>query len=44
MRKNLRVGEQFPDIELPNHEDEPAKLSSLISGFPIIVVFSRGAY
>jgi peroxiredoxin len=44
MRKNLRAGEHFPDIELPNHEGEPTKLSSLIGGFPIVVVFSRGEY
>jgi peroxiredoxin len=44
MRKNLRAGELFPDIELPNHEAEPTKLSSLVGGFPIVVVFSRGAY
>jgi peroxiredoxin len=44
MRKNLQAGEQFPDIELPNHEGEPTKLSSLIGDFPIVVVFSRGAY
>jgi peroxiredoxin len=44
MRKTLRSGQQFPDIELPNHEGEPTKLSSLSGGFPIVVVFSRGAY
>ena len=44
MRKNLRAGELFPDIELPNHEGAATKLSSLIGGFPIVVVFSRGAY
>jgi peroxiredoxin len=44
MRKNLRAGEEFPDIELPNHEGKPTKLSSLIGGFPTVVVFSRGAY
>jgi peroxiredoxin len=44
MRKNLRAQEQFPDIELPNHKGEPTKLSRLIGGFPIVVVFSRGAY
>jgi hypothetical protein len=43
MRKNLRAGEQFPDIELPSHEGEPTKLFSLVTGFPIVVVFSRGA-
>ena len=44
MRNNLRIGEQFQDIELPNHEGEPTRLSSLIGGFPIVVVFSRGGY
>ena len=44
MRNNLRIGEQFQDIELPNHEGDPTKLSSLIGGFPVVVVFSRGEY
>jgi peroxiredoxin len=44
MRKNLRCGEKFPDIELPNHKGEPTRLSGLAGGFPIVVVFSRGAY
>jgi peroxiredoxin len=44
MRTNLRPGDRFPDIELPNHDGSPTKLSSLIGGFPIVVVFSRGAY
>jgi peroxiredoxin len=44
MRKDLRAGEHFPDIELPNHDGVPTKLSSLIGGFPIVVVFSRGTY
>jgi hypothetical protein len=30
MRKKLRAGEQFADVELRNHEGEPTKLSSLI--------------
>ena len=44
MRESLRPGEQFPDIELPNHDGDPTRISSLARGFPIIVVFSRGAY
>ena len=44
MRENLRSGEGFPDIELPNQDGEATKLSSLMAGFPIIVVFSRGYY
>jgi peroxiredoxin len=44
MRKNLRAGEPFPDIELPNHDGKLTRLSTLIGGFPTVVVFSRGAY
>jgi hypothetical protein len=44
MRQNLRAGEQFPDIELPNHDRERTKLSGLMGGFPTAVVFSRGYY
>ena len=44
MRKNLRPGEQFPDIELPNQDEVATKLSDLVGGFPTIVVFSRGYY
>src|SRR5262245_22541410 len=44
MRENLRPGERFPDIELPNQDWETTKLSSLMGGFPIIVAFSRGYF
>jgi hypothetical protein len=44
MRSNLRPGEKFPDIELPNPSEQPTKLSSLMRGFPTAVVFSRGYY
>ena len=44
MRKNLRPGEKFPDIELPNQDGELTKLSSLMGGFPTAMVFSRGYY
>lgn len=44
MRGSLRPGERFPDIELPNQDEERTKLSSLIGGFPTVVVFSRGYY
>jgi peroxiredoxin len=44
MRENLRPGERFPDIELPNQDGEATKLSGLMVGFPTIVVFSRGYY
>ena len=42
MKENLRPGVEFPHIELPSHEDEVVKLSSIIHGFPTAVVFSRG--
>src|SRR5262249_40570404 len=44
MRPNLRPGEKFPDIELPNQDGELTKLSGLMGGFPTAVVFSRGYY
>jgi peroxiredoxin len=44
MREHLRPGEKFPDIELPDQNEELTKLSSLMRGFPTAVVFSRGYY
>jgi peroxiredoxin len=44
MRANLRPGEKFPDLELPNQDSEPTKLSMVMRGFPTVVVFSRGYY
>lgn len=44
MREDLRPGKQFPDIELPNHENEIVSLSSLMRGFPTVVAFSRGYF
>jgi peroxiredoxin len=44
MRETLKPGELFPDIELPNQDEETTKLSRLMAGFPIIVAFSRGYY
>ena len=44
MRPDLRPGEKLPDFELPNQDNEPTRLSSLMRGFPTIVVFSRGYY
>lgn len=44
MRENLRPGEKFLDVELPNQDNQPVKLSSIIRGFPTAVVFSRGYF
>jgi peroxiredoxin len=44
MRDDIRPGRQFPDIELPDQDGEPVRLSGLMRGFPTVVVFSRGYY
>lgn len=56
MTSNLRVGDMFPDIELPNHQNEPTRLSQLtrpslldeklsfLDGYPLILVFYRGFF
>lgn len=44
MRDDLRPGNKFPEIELPNQDKEVVKLSSLMRGFPTVLVFSRGYY
>ncbi len=56
MTTNLNVGDRFPDIELPNQDNEPIKLSTLTQpslmdrylgftdGYPLILVFYRGFF
>lgn len=44
MRDDLRVGNKFPELELPNHDGEVVGLTSLMRGFPTALVFSRGYY
>lgn len=56
MTTNLNVGDRFPDIELPNQDKEPIKLSTLTQpslmdhylgftdGYPLILVFYRGFF
>ena len=39
---NLKIGDRFPDIELPDHEGEPVKLAELVGKFPFILSFYRG--
>jgi peroxiredoxin len=39
---NLTVGQKFPDIELADHEGQPAKLSEMVGKFPFILTFYRG--
>jgi peroxiredoxin len=44
MRDDIRVGNKFPDFELPDHNGEPQKLSQLMRGFPTALIFSRGYF
>lgn len=55
MTTNLRVGDRFPDFELPNHENElmgsqvtqPSLMDKhlrFVDGYPLIVVFYRGFF
>ena len=56
MTTNLQVNDQFPDIELPNHQNELKRLSQLtkpslldqclgfLDGYPLILVFFRGFF
>jgi len=56
MTTNLQLNEQFPDIELPNHQNELTRLSQFtrpslldthlgfLDGYPLILVFYRGFF
>jgi peroxiredoxin len=39
---NLKIGAQFPDIELPDQDGQQVKLSALVGKFPFILSFYRG--
>jgi len=39
---NLAIGQKFPDIELPDQDNQPVKLSALVGKFPFILTFYRG--
>jgi cold shock CspA family protein/peroxiredoxin len=56
MTTRLRVGDTFPDFELPDHRQQPRRLSSYTrpspldeklgfdDGYPLILVFGRGFF
>jgi peroxiredoxin len=44
MRDDLKVGTQFPDFELPDHEGMQHRLSHLLRGFPGALIFDRGYF
>jgi len=44
MRADLKVGNIFPDFELPDHTGKVYSLSQLLRGWPGILCFSRGYF
>ncbi len=42
MHEELAVGHRFPDLELPDHRDQPVRLSKLAGEFPLVLSFYRG--
>ncbi len=44
MHPDLKVGNRFPDFELPDQDEKAQRLSKLIRGFPTVLIFSRGYY
>lgn len=42
MRSDLRAGNPFPDLRLPDHTEEERSLSELAAGQPLVVCFARG--
>ncbi len=42
MNADLKVGATFPDLELPDHNGRPTRLSAIAGEFPLIVTFYRG--
>ena len=56
MTTNLRIGDVFPDFELPDHRKKPRRLSGYVKpspmdeklgftdGYPLILIFGRGFF
>ena len=56
MTTNLQIGDRFPDFELPDHQNEPRRLSQFtkpglldqrlgfLDGYPLILIFLRGFF
>jgi peroxiredoxin len=44
LHPELKVGNKFPDFELPDQTGTPRQLSQLLRGYPGVLVFSRGYY
>jgi len=39
---NQAIGKRFPDLQLPDQDGEPARLSGISGGFPLLLIFYRG--
>ncbi len=39
---NQEIGKQFPDLELPDQDNNKVKLSAIANGQPLFVTFYRG--
>ncbi len=39
---NQEIGKRFPDLELPDQDNNKVKLSAISIGQPLIVTFYRG--
>lgn len=44
MRDDLRVGNPFPDFELPDVDGKQRKLSEILGDYPGVLHFSRGSF
>jgi peroxiredoxin len=44
MRSDIVPGATFPDYELPDHENNPRKLSGIQGDDPMILTLARGHY
>ena len=53
MTTHFQVGDHFPDVELPNHQNQPTHLThpglldqklGFLDGYPLILVFFRGFF
>jgi peroxiredoxin len=42
MHPELAVGRRFPDLEIPDCQGKPVRLSTLVGEYPLILSFYRG--
>jgi peroxiredoxin len=42
MRADLKINARLPDLQLPDQDNRPVRLSEIAKGFPLLVTFYRG--